>query len=245
MKKLIIISLILFLLLLARESHAVANPTIIGTNTTGNATGANPSFAHTVPSTGQNRVLVVLWQEDGALASGMTWNGAAMTKIAVHTAAAVAHQSAWYIVNPDTGAHTVALTKGSGGSGWIALTLQDVNQSAPQDATGVAGSGGSGTSWTADIGTPASDSLTINFGATANATAWIAGTGQTEIETPFEMPNLGAYEFVSSYEVGEDIMTESWTNSVGYDQGSVAFTYQAPTVSVSRPRIEANPIIYE
>ena len=247
MKKLITISLILFLFFFTHESHAVANPTIIGTNTTGTTGVVNPSFSHTVPSGGQNKILLVLIMHEGDHPTAMTWNGAAMTRIAIiQPGLAIVNINVWYIVNPEVGTYTVSITKTTqGDSGWIALTLQDVNQTTPQDATGTATSGGTGTSWTSDIGTPAADSLTINIGAVANGTAWTVGTGQTEIEAPFEMPSVGDYEFVSSYEVGEDIMTETWTNSVGYEQGSVAFNYQAPTVSAVSPRIEPNPIIYE
>ena len=69
-------------LLFATPVYGASGPTVIGTNSTGEATGTTNTVSHTVDSTGGNRALIVLvTQKSNTYPTGVTWNGDAMTKI--------------------------------------------------------------------------------------------------------------------------------------------------------------------
>ena len=210
-----------------------ANPTIIGTNTTYAPAGVgSQSFSHTVPSTGQNRALIVLIQEEAAVASTVTWDGNAMTKIASWTAVSFGHLGVWYLANPTIGTLTVAATKASGASSYLAFTLQDVAQSSPLDQSHGQGNDTQVTSFTNTATAPAADSLTIHWFALRDAHSGLTlGTGETELQAGFTDTNSATN--YSSYEVAEDVMEASWTTASAYESLNFSVKYLAPTVTNS------------
>lgn len=93
------------------------------------SSGNNTNFTHTTPSGLTNSVLVVGVGTHQGIITGVTYNGTAMTQIAVGSSAFDEDGSVWLLLNPDAGANTVAITR-SGGSwhGAYAITLSGVKQ---------------------------------------------------------------------------------------------------------------------
>ncbi len=116
-------------------------------------TSGATSFTHTCGS-GTDRLLVVFVAEwlgaDTTECTAITYNGVALTK-RTH-AYNTGLLSMWYLLNPDTGANTVAITTTSSDEPACAITLEGVDQSSPFGTPVL------------DIATNASVSSTVNGG---------------------------------------------------------------------------------
>lgn len=93
------------------------------------SSGNNTDFTHVTPDGLVNSVLVVGVGTHQGVITGVTYNGDAMTQIALGSSAFDEDGSVWLLLNPDAGANTVDITR-SGGSwhGAHAITLQGVKQ---------------------------------------------------------------------------------------------------------------------
>lgn len=82
-----------------------------------------------------NRLLAVSLATRAAAASGLTWNGVALTKaVSGHNLTTDAYAEIWYLVAPATGNQTLAIT--AAGAGYIIVrlhSLYDIDQSSPID----------------------------------------------------------------------------------------------------------------
>jgi hypothetical protein len=144
------------------------------TNSTLHQGTSSVTFSHTC--TGSNLILFVA-SHSSTTTSGVTYNGAAMTKITQKTLGSGAELSLWYLIAPSTGAHNVVAT-GSGGaptvSAWSA-SYTGVQQRSQPDASGVAGPTTS-TSFSQSLTSVADNCWAIWAGFTASGSTDTAGS---------------------------------------------------------------------
>ena len=169
----------------------MATPSKIGTTTTpAFGSGTSFTFQHTVPATGQNRVLVVActtWASGAAHTVTATYNGVSMTGIGVRDET-VGHNllTVFVLVNPPTGAaYDVVLTPSASAEFQAAaFALQDVNQSfTNRSGSGTESAGTQSLTWTVSSITAVVGDLIVSFtgsyagGGAAHPTS--AGGGAT------------------------------------------------------------------
>ena len=187
--------------------------------TAGGEYPASLTWTHTT-GTGDYRLLIVAvgWVERnaGANASGITYDGQALTKIRSDdyepATAEIAGTELWYLKNPPSGAKSVVASF-AGGSGEVAVaavTFASVNQTTPiGDHNGWAGREGVlSTTVTSDTGDMVLD-------ATADLNAGVfhtPGAGQTERWDIDDVAQTGHGGFAGSTEPGASSVTMSWSD---------------------------------
>lgn len=105
-------------------------------NTTSSFNG-NTTFSHTC--TGSDLILIVsvILSNNARSVSSMTYNSVAMTQAATFTGNGKV--DVWYLINPATGAHTVAVNTNTTGAEFCtaeSISLTGVDQTSPIGATG-------------------------------------------------------------------------------------------------------------
>lgn len=114
------------------------------------------SWNHTVGSTGEDRILIVAVANRGGptAPSSITFNGDALTKVIQSTAYDGCDTSQWYLLNPDTGTHSIAVSWGYSCDSNIvlgAISFFNVDQSSPFDNTRQSAANASGFTITESI----------------------------------------------------------------------------------------------
>jgi hypothetical protein len=117
----------------------------IDTTATVASNGSNPSWSHTC--TGSDLAIVVLIPRfpGSTTITAVSYNGVALTQaISSATSAGNDRADIWYLVNPATGAHTVAVTSSTVTGTIGSVSYTGVHQTVPV-GTGVAATGNSAT----------------------------------------------------------------------------------------------------
>jgi hypothetical protein len=205
---------------------------------------ASTSFSYTVPSGGQNKLLVVLCAcntPHGGLSA--TQNGAALasfTRINTNPINATDYEVS-YLANPSTGTF-VFTDANSGEDDFVVLTLQDAAQTNPYDVYYHATSG-STNSLSVSTTTTVSHDILLSIGGHENATVSSYGSGETEIAPPKQDTYFGAYISyswkppTSAYPTTETTKT-NWTTTGGTDQEILTIRYQTPNSTILRARVD-------
>lgn len=167
-----------------------SGPPVYDSSSTANADTVNLSWSHTVASQ-SNRILLVFiyfWTGNGQTVSGVTYNSVAMTKLDEFDQSSRS-MNIWYLLNPDTGTHTVAAT-GTGLSAdkqATSISLYNAVQSAPTASHARASSTTPAVTVTGDT----SDLFLDGVGKDAGAgTTLTVGANQTE-RSNFAQGNQG------------------------------------------------------
>lgn len=239
LKYILIVSLFLPLSVFA------VSPTIIGAPVHSDTTGTSLTLSVTVPSTGQNRALMCLtWA--GALPTGVTWNGGAMTLLLNNAPKSFAYLHVWYLANPTTGAHNAVVSLASGSIAMSCFTLQDTAQSSPIDGSVDSSTTSSLTSLSSTFSTGVNNSMVFLFtGVSVTGSSLTQGAGQTEVEN-FGVTSNSNYWFnlgdIVQATAGSISPSLSWTNnSAGVEQLGFGIKYLAPTAaSTGVPLIDDN-----
>lgn len=125
------------MIILSGSGTVASNPSIFDAASTGSAENTNVSWSHT--AAGSDRVLLVYiyyWNggNTGSRISGVTFNGVALTFLDTQRDAGAQQRTmdVWYLLNPDTGTHTIAVSgMGFGSKCGVGISLSDAAQSAP------------------------------------------------------------------------------------------------------------------
>ncbi|MEK7165653.1 MAG: hypothetical protein AAB874_02500, partial [Patescibacteria group bacterium] len=193
-------------------------PSVTGTVTYDNASSSNTnpdsstlSWSHTT-TTSANRILIVgVALRNNTAVSSITYNGTNLTKIRsdFETTFNDARSELWYMVNPDTGTNTVAITAASsttieGG----AVTYSGVNTADPLINNNGANSAGTiGTTATVNLTSAPGETVVDSVSLQSANTSLTVGGGQTQrVNLVGTAGALGM-----SQEVGADTTTMSWT----------------------------------
>ena len=167
------------------------------------------AFNHTV--SGADRVLLVgIAGVDSADVSAITFNGVSLTK-AVEETSGYGENSIWYLLNPDTGTHSISIAR--------------ANNSEAMSAAGISftGAGGvSGTGINHAYSATASVATTTNrtVGYVVSALFWEVAAGivtYTGGGTQFATEVVGAHAGLYTYQAfsGGANITETWTKTGG------------------------------
>ena len=227
------------------------SPTRVGTDTEhyviNSGTGSSITFAHTVPSTGQNKTLcVVSMPEDAAFGDSFTWNGTAMTQVVNQSAPQNYRGRMWALTNPAVGTFNLVgggnYTDGSR-YGFVAFTLQDTVQSEATliDVTDKAGNA-SGTSNAKSITTTVDNDLLIvwNILSSAASAETVTDDGsQTRIANHGFGSGAGGFVQMTVSQLaqasfGAQSMGYSWDVSSRNDLYVTSIKYLAPSSARSR-----------
>jgi hypothetical protein len=213
--------------------------------TVGNTASTDSTVSTSISLTmgaGANRLLLVgVARRSLTDTSGITWNGVAMTKLG-QDEANTSGCELWYLVNPDIGSHTVAITLGVHFIG-IAMALAGVHQTTPLGVL-VSGNSAGATSATVDVSSTSGE-LVVDVLATAYAAGEITsehdlvpGAGQTENNDTknSDFATVSGEQGSMSREAGASTTTMSWSWTVSnpYNQCAVAVK-PAPTFVPSKP----------
>ena|SRR3990167_2315441 len=232
MKKIFIILFIFLFLFVSAPQAFAASPSRIGTDTIFSSTGTSHTAAHTVPSTGQNRALIVIIFHGWNIApTGVTYNGVAMTQIVNVVAGQLNNGWMFYLANPDTGNHdVVASFADSRLRELVIFTLQDTAQSSPVDVTGTVASGASATSATKEITTTVDGDLIISWlFVDSTPTGITDDAGQTSIRIRTGTDPQNAASEKAQTTAGAVSMGYTWTNLSPFDLYTTSIKYLAPT----------------
>lgn len=179
------------------------------TSTLDTNASSNPSWSHTC--TGSDLLLVVLiprYRTGGSTITAVSYNGVALTQAAASANDGQDDQvDIWYLKNPATGAHTVALTC-SGITGRIGATsFTGVDQTTPV-GTGVTNTGNS-TTPTVDASSTTGEVVVGAMASDASVAGLPSGgAGQT----PVDWASTADFEATaSSHEAGSTTTTHSYT----------------------------------
>ena len=197
-------------------------PTVIGTNSTvaTNATDTSISVSHTVPTTGSNRMVIILFVSDSALPTSATFGGSAATLI-TNGPNARYYSYAYYFANPANGAATAQVNYNSvsGPKMLTVITIQDAKQTSPVDQTSGTGVNGV-TSQSQTVTTANANVLGFhNSRVGLNATALTQDASQTE-QSNFQdanarWQNTGTKPWNTA---GSNSIGISWTTSSDVEQ---------------------------
>lgn len=168
--------------------------------------GTTVTISHTIGTEG-NEVLVVSTGGEGA-ATGVTWNGTAMTKVAFGDRSG--NQAAiWFLGTPDTGTHDIVITKpnGSGFSGG-GISFFDASST----VGGSNSANGSGTTPTTIVTVSGSIGIAVDAVWSGGPTP-TEGSGQTKFYSVVDV-GAGTRDAAGSYEAhtGSNV-TMSWSMS--------------------------------
>lgn len=172
----------------------------------GGANAVNHSFAMTC--SGSNRVLLVFayYWSSGRTISGITYNSVALTQLTTQVDAGGNRTvELWYLVAPDTGSNTLALT-GTGAAAekqMHALCIQDALQSAPTAGS----SNGNSSTPSGTITGAVGDLFVDGLGTNSQFTGGDPDAGQTE----YLHFITGAQGLGASTKAGAASTTMSWT----------------------------------
>ena len=145
--------------------------------TSGAALGTSPNAGNHTCS-GSDRILIVGTKGSTTYASGVTYNGVAMTRITDVTSGVGEYNlSLWYLIAPASGTNSISATVSSGTVGWTAVSYTDISQTGNPDATN-SGTAASGTSHTVSVTTLTDNSWVVGYFSSAAATL-AASTGIT------------------------------------------------------------------
>lgn len=214
---------------IALDAHTAA-----GVSTLGNPIATPQTFSHTCGS-GSNRLLVVTVQMRGGaggVVTGVTYNGVSMTQVTTEALSASAHATMYYLVNPDSGTHTVSVAHSLTGSTNIvisATSLEGVDQSTPLDASNKAAASSTGPMSTAvtttvdDCWVIDSCSMRTQAGETATMTA---ATNRTE-RTNSNTASAGLRGLVSTLGPAgaAGSKTMEWTKTLNHDWAIMAAAF--------------------
>lgn len=214
------------------------SPTVIGTNSTAssNATDTSITFSHTVPTTGSNRMLIVLYVADSVGASSATYNSVSMTLVTNDNADTRYYTRIFYLANPATGTNDVVVNwaSTSGPKQVTAITIQDAVQSSPLDPGTSPNNGTTAvTSRTTTVTTGADNVLGFHVTRVGlNATSLTQNADQTE-QSSFQdannrWMNTGTKVWTTS---GSNTIGISWTTSTDVEQGAIGIKYEPPPVT--------------
>ncbi len=113
-------------------------PVTYGVTSSGSATSTTTlSFSHTVTSSGSNRAIFacVSWYGNVTISS-VTYNSVGLTAVVTANNGTDDHSAIYRLVNPATGAHTLALTvSGNAGLVMSGVSFTGVNQTTPARAS--------------------------------------------------------------------------------------------------------------
>ncbi len=183
------------------------------------------TFSHTVTSSGSDRVLIVgaASRDDGNndTITGVTYDGAGMTKITDRAGDANGYISLWFLANPSTGANNVVITgSGTAGGKFLvggAVSFTGVDQSTPTgSATATAASGHPTVNVSSATGEVVIDAAMIVIGPSDTLSV---GVDQTERVNDFATndgssnPANSRATMGMSTEPGDTTVTMSWTAS--------------------------------
>lgn len=177
------------------------------TETENGTVGTSVSFSHT--TTGTNLALIVVPSRDNASTdtTTCTYNSVSMTQVAEVEGANTQYTTAFILVNPATGAHTVACSWATNAEHiTYAISYTGVDQTTP-NGTPVT-SGGAATSETDDV-TSGVEDLVVDFMGVNTSVTLAEGAGQTARGT--ETQDTSGQAFGSSEEAGGTTVTMSWT----------------------------------
>src|SRR3989344_5537130 len=190
----------------------------------------NITWSHTVGQ-GSNRVLVVGVYIRGLgnspTVSGITYNGAAFTKVDDGTHGAVRVEQ-WYLLNPDTGANNVVVSFSAASEGTRitgAVSLHGLVQAAPE-ATNSTNT--SATSISTDVTTVSDGAIVVDAVGHRNETDQdiTPGANQTErMELAPDTGNLMAMSTEAQPTAGATTM--SWSGDVSHDWAIVASAFRS------------------
>ncbi len=183
------------------------------------------SWSHTVAS-GANRILLVFfyyWRNGGQTISGITYNSVALTKLdsQLNGDAQQRILEIWYLLNPDTGTHTIAAT-GTGSAASKqggALSLLGVLQSAPTSFK----TSGDSNNCSVNVTGATGDLFVDGWGKSGTNASTTPGTGQTKFIGFSQSSNQ---TLDCSYKDGTTSTTMSWTASNANDWAQIAVRVQ-------------------
>jgi hypothetical protein len=195
------------------------------------------TLSYTVPSTGQNRALIVISQKLGSSTkpTTATYNGVSMTKIVDLTSSQQGSGVMYYLANPATGANDIVVNWGAASTEHIiiAFTLQDIVQSSPVDVSGQNNTAGA-TSLSHTITTTVDNDLLITWMGNGNVSSPTPGGTQSTIANidgtdgdahSSDDPQTTAGNYTGSY---------SWTTSRPADIYITSLKYLAPTPAANK-----------
>lgn len=148
----------------------------------GDGSGTTDSVSLTL-SAGLTMLVVAYGSGEAANASGMTWNGVAMTS-AISRTCTGACAAVWYLASPASGTHNLAWTLGnniqagakyvtfSGSALTVGATNSDVNYTAPSCTVTTTGTGNGYVVDSVVTQANRADLLTVGAGQTDINTAW-------------------------------------------------------------------------
>lgn len=213
-------------------SSLTVNGTTIAYDTTANATevasASSISWSHTC--TGSNLILVVtVGVNDLTLGSrtvsGITYNSVALTKIRSDDNGGQRRTEVWYLINPATGAHTVAVTMGGTciGIAGASVSFSGAKQSAQADTSNGANTSGTATSSSVALTTTIDGDFIVDCLETqATSSAWVPGASQT---SRYSLNGTNLDFQVSTRTTtgaGSYTNTWSWTTATTYATTAVA-----------------------
>lgn len=221
------------------ENSSVFYPTAVmvfdassGAVSNGFSAGTTLSWSHT--TSGTNRLLVIsamAWQDVAGTGtvSGVTYNGAALTKANATTGGAM-RAEVWYIKNPTIGTNTVVVTytgntdarKASG------VSFTNADQTSPLDASNVAS--GTSSPITLNLTTTTDNATIVDAATNFTTTALTIGAGQVSVRNDV----TGSTGFAASYKGPASPATSypmSWTKAGTDDWAIVAASFKPNTSS--------------
>lgn len=173
--------------------------------------GASPSV------TGTSRLgIVTVWiRTSTAGASGVTWDGLAMTEVTGATYSGTSFLQTFYIINPPLGVSNVVVTSTAiwdGMFGGVAF-FTDVNQTTPIDASGTS-TGVAATSFSGTATTTAADTLVVDNVAqfAGGGSGFTPATGQVFIQNGSDGAGAWGMSYKEASTAGSVSM--GWTSSV-------------------------------
>lgn len=188
------------------------------------------NVAHTVPSSLNNATMLVLvTSPSAASAASATWNGNTMTSIPVTSGNFF--MSAFYILNPTSGAHNVTVNWNIFSANICVTIITISDTTIPDVVHTTSGFTGAGTTASDSITTTKANALVVDFVMTDNTVTHIQGTGQTE-ESNFTAQNT-IFRQSTSYKsfVSPGSQTMSITTSANSTDYQMATVSLPPTPS--------------
>lgn len=199
------------------------------TATTGSVAGSPTSltFSHTNGSGSKRLLVVCIAYQDTTSATGVTYNGVAMTFVA-RASQNFTSSEIWYLANPSTGANNVVITM-SGATSYITATANSftgVAQTSLTDGSNTAT--GSSTTASVDVTTGRDNSWVIDCVAIQTNTGDITltvGSGQTQRSN---QTNSSQERQGTSTEptTTAGTVTMDWTLSISRNWSTVGFAFK-------------------
>jgi hypothetical protein len=196
------------------------------------------SFTYTVPSSGINKLFVVMVCQNSGTAPTATLNGGALATFVKMPGPF--DRCNWfysYLAAPSSGSFQINFS-GSTYADYIVMTLQDAAQSNPDDASGV--NNGIASSITVSTTTASGYDLLLSMGARVTDAFSTYGTGQTEIANKDDHTGLGylaATWKAASSTPGTESTSGGEGDSVDTDWSVLAIKAASPPAVLSNPTI--------